>query len=195
MMTRDSPPIDSGGMIWYNGRHMKDLSSYIVSIPDYPKPGILFRDITGILGNAEGLRLAIDQLAERLEGVEFDAVVSMESRGFIFGMPLAYKLNKAFVPVRKPGKLPRETVSASYALEYGTDTLEMHRDALKPGARVVIVDDLLATGGTAEACARLVSEVGAEVAKMLFVIELEGLSARSGRLAGYAVDALVKYRD
>lgn len=194
-MTRDSPPIDSGGMIWYNGRHMKDLSSYIVSIPDYPKPGILFRDITGILGNAEGLRLAIDQLAERLEGVEFDAVVSMESRGFIFGMPLAYKLNKAFVPVRKPGKLPRETVSASYALEYGTDTLEMHRDALKPGARVVIVDDLLATGGTAEACARLVSEVGAEVAKMLFVIELEDLSARSGRLAGYAVDALVKYRD
>lgn len=195
MMTRDSPPIDSGGMIWYNGRHMKDLSSYIVSIPDYPKPGILFRDITGILGNAEGLRLAIDQLAERLEGGEFDAVVSMESRGFIFGMPLAYKLNKAFVPVRKPGKLPRETVSASYALEYGTDTLEMHRDALKPGARVVIVDDLLATGGTAEACARLVSEVGAEVAKMLFVIELEDLSARSGRLAGYAVDALVKYRD
>ncbi len=195
MMTRDSPPIDSGGMIWYNGRHMKDLSSYIVSIPDYPKPGILFRDITGILGNAEGLRLAIDQLAERLEGVEFDAVVSMESRGFIFGMPLAYKLNKAFVPVRKPGKLPRETVSASYALEYGTDTLEMHRDALKPGARVVIVDDLLATGGTAEACARLVSEVGAEVAKMLFVIELEDLSARSGRLAGYTVDALVKYRD
>lgn len=172
---------------------MKDLASYVVSIPDYPKPGILFRDITGILDSAEGLHLAIDQLAARLEGVAFDAIVSMESRGFIFGMPLAYKLNKAFVPVRKPGKLPRETVSATYELEYGTDTLEMHKDALTPGARVVVVDDLLATGGTAEACARLVESVGAKVVKMLFVIELAGFAARTGKLAGHDIDALIRY--
>ena len=172
---------------------MKSLDSYVIAIPDYPKPGILFRDVTGILDSADGLRLAIDQLADRLQGVPFDAIVSMESRGFIFGMPLAYKLNKAFVPVRKPGKLPRETVSASYELEYGTDTLEMHKDALKPGQRVVIVDDLLATGGTAEACARLVDCVGAKVVKMLFVIELEGFAARSGKLAGYEIESLIAY--
>ena len=172
---------------------MKSLESYVIAIPDYPKPGILFRDVTGILDSADGLRLAIDQLADRLQGAPFDAIVSMESRGFIFGMPLAYKLNKAFVPVRKPGKLPRETVSASYELEYGTDTLEMHKDALKPGARVVIVDDLLATGGTAGACARLVECVGAKVVKMLFVIELEGFAARSGNLAGYEIEPLIAY--
>ncbi len=172
---------------------MKSLESYIRSIPDFPKPGIEFRDVTGILDSADGLRLAIDQLADRLEGVAFDAIVSMESRGFIFGMPLAYKLNKSFVPVRKPGKLPRETVSASYELEYGTDALEMHKDALRPGARVVVVDDLLATGGTAEACARLVDAVGAKVVKMLFVMELEGFAARSNKLAGHDVDALVRY--
>ena len=172
---------------------MQDLASYVISIPDYPKPGILFRDITGILNHAEGLRQAIDQLAGRLEGVAFDAIVSMESRGFIFGMPLAYKLNKAFVPVRKPGKLPRETISESYALEYRTDTLEMHKDALKPGARVVVVDDLLATGGTAAACARLVERLGARVAKMLFVIELEGLAARVHKLAAYDLEALIRY--
>ena len=172
---------------------MRDLDSYVIAIPDYPKPGILFRDVTGILDSADGLRLAIDQLADRLQGVQFDAIVSMESRGFIFGMPLAYKLNKAFVPVRKPGKLPRETVSASYELEYGTDTLEMHRDALKPGARVVVVDDLLATGGTAGACARLVECLGAKVVKMLFVIELEGFAARSEKLAGYEIESLIAY--
>jgi adenine phosphoribosyltransferase len=172
---------------------MRDLDSYVIAIPDYPKPGILFRDVTGILASADGLRLAIDQLADRLQDVQFDAIVSMESRGFIFGMPLAYKLNKAFVPVRKPGKLPRETVSASYELEYGTDTLEMHKDALKPGARVVVVDDLLATGGTAGACARLVECLGAKVVKMLFVIELEGFAARSGKLAGYEIESLIAY--
>ena len=172
---------------------MRDLASYVISIPDYPKPGILFRDITGILGSADGLRLAIDQLADRLDGIQFDAIVSMESRGFIFGMPLAYKLNKAFVPVRKPGKLPRETIAASYDLEYGTDSLEMHKDALKPGSPVVVVDDLLATGGTAEACARLVDAVGAKVVKMLFVMELAGFNARTGKLAGYDVDTLIRY--
>lgn len=172
---------------------MKDLASYLYAIPDFPKPGIIFRDITGILDHAEGLHLAVDELAARLEGVEFDTIVSMESRGFIFGMPLAYKLNKSFVPVRKPGKLPRETVSATYELEYGTDRLEMHRDALKPGQRVVVVDDLLATGGTAEACARLVKSVGATVVKMLFVVELEGFAARAGKLAEYDVESLVGY--
>lgn len=172
---------------------MKDLDSYVVSIPDYPKPGILFRDITGILDSADGLRLAIDQLADRLGGIQFDAIVSMESRGFIFGMPLAYKLNKAFVPVRKPGKLPRETVSETYELEYGTDSLEMHKDALKPGARVVVVDDLLATGGTAAACARLVERLGAKVVKMLFVIALEGFAARESKLSKYDVDSLISY--
>ena len=171
----------------------KDLDSYVIAIPDYPKPGILFRDVTGILDSADGLRLAIDQLADRLQGVQFDTIVSMESRGFILGMPLAYKLNKAFVPVRKPGKLPRETVSATYELEYGTDTLEMHKDALKPGQRVVIVDDLLATGGTAGACTRLVECVGAKVVKMLFVIELEGFAARAGTLAGYEIESLIAY--
>ena len=169
------------------------LADYVREIPDFPKPGIVFRDVTGILDNAEGLRLAIDQLADRVEGVAFDAVVSMESRGFIFGMPLAYKLNKPFVPVRKPGKLPRETVSEEYDLEYGKDRLEMHRYALKPGARVVVVDDLLATGGTAAACARLVERVGASVVKMLFVIELEGFAARAEKLSGHVVDALVRY--
>ena len=172
---------------------MKDLESYIRSIPDFPRPGIVFRDVTGILDSADGLRQAIDQLADRLEGVAFDAVVSMESRGFIFGMPLAYMLNKPFVPVRKRGKLPRETVCEEYDLEYGKDRLEMHKDALTPGVRVVVVDDLLATGGTAAACARLVERVGASVAKMLFVIELEGFAARAEKLSGYAVDALVRY--
>ena len=172
---------------------MKDLASYVVSIPDHPKPGILFRDITGILDSADGLQLAIDGLFAKLDGVEFDAVVSMESRGFIFGMPLAYKTHTSFVPVRKPGKLPRETVSVTYELEYGTDSLEMHKDALKPGARVVVVDDLIATGGTAEACARLVESVGAKVVKMLFVIELAGFAARTEKLAKYAVDSLITY--
>ena len=172
---------------------MKDLASYVHEIPDFPRPGIVFRDVTGILDSADGLRLAIDQLAERLEGIAFDTVVSMESRGFIFGMPIAYKLGKPFVPVRKPGKLPRETVSVTYALEYGTDRLEMHKDALKPGQRVVVVDDLLATGGTAEACARLVRSLGAEVAKMLFVVELEGFAARADKLSAYDIEALVRY--
>jgi len=176
-----------------NEKNRRDLASYIISVPGFPKPGIDFRDITGILESPDGLRLAIDGLAAALDGVEFDAVVSMESRGFIFGMPLAYSLGKSFVPVRKPGKLPRPTVRETYDLEYGTDSLEMHRDSLKPGSRVVVVDDLIATGGTAAACAKLVERVGAKVVKMLFVIELEGFAARSGKLSGYDVSSLVKY--
>ena len=130
---------------------MKTLSDYVITIPDFPEPGIIFRDITGILQDKDGLRLAIDQLQDSLKGMEFDIVAAPESRGFIFGMPIAYNLNKPFVPIRKKGKLPRETVSVSYALEYGMAEIEMHKDAIQPGDRVVIIDDLIATGGTTEA--------------------------------------------
>ena len=127
---------------------MKKLEDYVISIPDFPKPGIIFRDITGILEDADGLKLAIDSLQKELEGLDFDVTAGTESRGFIFGMPLAYNLHKPFVPIRKKGKLPREVVRQSYDLEYGSATIEMHKDALKPGQKVVLVDDLIATGGT-----------------------------------------------
>ena len=130
---------------------MKKLEEYVRSIPDFPEPGIIFRDITGILRDADGLKLSIDKIQEMLEGVEFDAVLGLESRGFIFGMPIAYNLHKAFIPVRKKGKLPRETVSAKYDLEYGTAEIEIHKEDLRPGMKVVIIDDLIATGGTVEA--------------------------------------------
>lgn len=130
---------------------MKRIEDYVISIPDFPEPGIIFRDITGILRDADGLKLSIDKIQEMLEGVEFDAVLGLESRGFIFGMPIAYNLHKAFIPVRKKGKLPRETVSAKYDLEYGTAEIEIHKEDLRPGMKVVIIDDLIATGGTVEA--------------------------------------------
>ena len=144
---------------------MKKLEDYVVSIPDYPEPGIIFRDVTSILQDAEGLKLAIDSLQAELDGLDFDVIAGTESRGFIFGMPIAYNLHKPFVLVRKKGKLPRETVSASYDLEYGSAEIEMHKDSIKPGQKVVLIDDLIATGGTIEAAAKLVESLGGEVVR------------------------------
>ena len=172
---------------------MKNLNNYVKAIPDFPKPGILFRDVTGILESPDGFQLTLDMTVGILAAVEFDLVAAPESRGFIFGAALADRFRTAFVPIRKPGKLPRETISESYDLEYGQATLHMHTDAVKPGQRVVIVDDLLATGGTAKAAARLVERLGGTVVKMIFPIELEGFRAREGLLKGYDVASLVKY--
>lgn len=171
---------------------MKRIEDYVISIPDFPEPGIIFRDITGILRDADGLKLSIDKIEEMLEGVEFDAVLGLESRGFIFGMPIAYNLHKAFIPVRKKGKLPRETVSAKYDLEYGTAEIEIHKEDLRPGMKVVIIDDLIATGGTVEAAVNLAESLGAEVVKIAFVMELAGLKGRE-RLAGYDVESVITY--
>ena len=157
---------------------MKKLEDYVVSIPDYPEPGIIFRDVTSILQDAEGLKLAIDSLQAELDGLDFDVIVGTESRGFIFGMPIAYNLHKPFVPIRKKGKLPLETVEESYDLEYGSATIEMHKDSIKPGQKVVIIDDLIATGGTVEACAKMIERLGGEVTRIVFLMELAGLIGR-----------------
>ena len=172
---------------------MKKLEDYITTIPDFPKPGIMFRDITSVLQDKEGLKLAIDAMQEKLSGVDYDVIAAPESRGFIFGMPIAYNQNKAFVPIRKKGKLPRETVSASYALEYGTAEIELHKDALKPGDKVVIIDDLIATGGTTEAMIKLVEELGAKVVKIVFLVELTDLEGRK-LLSGYDIDSVLTYK-
>ena len=156
---------------------MKKLEDYVVSIPDFPEAGVVFRDVTSILQDADGLQLAIDSLQRLLEGVEFDVLAGTESRGFIFGVPVAYNMHKPFVPIRKKGKLPRETIECSYELEYGSATIEMHKDAIKPGQKVVLVDDLIATGGTIEACAKMMEAQGAEVVKIIFLMELAGLKA------------------
>lgn len=169
------------------------LEDFIKEIPDYPKQGVLFRDVTGILDDAEGFKLALDKMEEALDGIRVDLVAAPEARGFIFGAALADRLRTAFVPVRKPGKLPRATVSETYQLEYGTATLHIHADAIKPGQQVVLLDDLLATGGTALAAAHLVERLGGKVVKMIFPIELEGFGARANALAGYDVVSLVKY--
>lgn len=171
---------------------MKRIEDYVISIPDFPGARYHFRDITGILRDADGLKLSIDKIQEMLEGVEFDAVLGLESRGFIFGMPIAYNLHKAFIPVRKKGKLPRETVSAKYDLEYGTAEIEIHKEDLRPGMKVVIIDDLIATGGTVEAAVKLAESLGAEVVKIAFVMELAGLKGRE-RLAGYDVESVITY--
>ena len=171
---------------------MKKVEDYIRTIPDFPEPGIMFRDVTSILQSAEGLKLAIDEMIRLLDGVEFDVIAGAESRGFIFGVPIAYAMGKPFVPVRKAGKLPCETVSKSYDLEYGQATIEIHKDAILPGQKVVLVDDLIATGGTMEAAAELVEELGGEVVKMLFLIELSGLKGRE-KLAKYDVESDVAY--
>ena len=171
---------------------MKTLEDYIITIPDFPEPGVMFRDVTGVLDSPDGLKLAIDELYRLLDGVEYDVIAGAEARGFIFGMPLAYKAGKKFVPIRKKGKLPRETVSKTYDLEYGTATIEIHKDSIKPGDRVVVVDDLIATGGTMKASADLIEELGGKVIKMLFLLELEGLEGRK-KLEGYDVESVVKY--
>ncbi len=171
---------------------MKKLEDYVISIPDFPKPGILFRDVTGVLASGEGFSLAVEEFCRRLERVDFDLVIGMESRGFLFGAPVACRLGKGFVPVRKPGKLPRETIAESYDLEYGQATLEVHKDDIRPGQKIVIVDDLLATGGTAEAAAKLVERLGGTVVKMMFLIELVDLGGRA-KLAKYPVDGVIGF--
>lgn len=167
---------------------MKKLEDYVLSIPDFPEPGIIFRDVTSILQDPDGLHLAVDELLKMVKGLDFDVVVGAESRGFVFGAPVAYETRTAFVPA----KLPRETVSEEYALEYGTGTIELHRDAIRPGQKVVIVDDLIATGGTAAAIARLVERLGGEVVKFCFVMELAGLEGRKA-LKKYDVESAIIY--
>ena len=174
------------------GIKMKKIEEYVRSIPDFPEPGIIFRDITSVLQDADGLQLAIDSMIKLLDGVDFDVVAGTESRGFIFGVPIAYEMHKPFVPVRKKGKLPCETISQSYDLEYGQATIEMHKDSIKPGQKVVIVDDLIATGGTVEACIKLVEQLGGEVVKVIFLMELAGLKGRE-RLKGYDVASVITY--
>ncbi len=169
-----------------------DLKTLIRDIPDFPKPGILFRDITTLLRDPAGLKYAIDALAEQVGDLRPAYVVGMESRGFIFGAALAYKLGIGFIPVRKPGKLPAEVHQVEYALEYGTDCLEIHRDAVIPASRVLIVDDLIATGGTAVATAKLLQQLGSELVGCAFVIELDALGGRS-RLPDVPIISLVHY--
>ncbi|MEM6751702.1 MAG: adenine phosphoribosyltransferase [Cyanobacteria bacterium P01_C01_bin.38] len=171
-----------------------DLKSLIRDIPDFPKPGIMFRDITTLLRDAQGLRYTIDLFTQKCidNGMSADFVVGMESRGFIFGTPLAYKLGAGFIPVRKKGKLPAEIYAIEYELEYGTDTLEVHQDALQPGSRVLIADDLIATGGTACATAELIQKVGCELVGFAFIIELQELQGRK-KLPDVPIITLVEY--
>lgn len=171
---------------------MKKLEEYVIDIPDFPEPGIVFRDVTGILQDPDGLHLAIDSMEKSLKKETFDVIAGTESRGFIFGMPLAYNLYKEFVPVRKKGKLPRETVSMEYNLEYGSAEIEIHKDAIKPGQRVVLVDDLIATGGTLKAAAELIEELGGEVVKIIVLMELAGLNGRE-LLKDYEVESIICY--
>jgi adenine phosphoribosyltransferase len=172
---------------------LMDLKSLIRDIPDFPKPGIMFRDITTLLRYPEGLRYTIDTMAEKCAGLGADYIVGMESRGFIFGTPLAYKLGVGFVPVRKRGKLPAAVHFVEYELEYGTDRLEMHQDALNPGSRVLVADDLMATGGTAKATAQMLQLVGCEIVGFCFVVELVDLGGRHKLPQGVPVVTLVEY--
>ncbi len=169
--------------------HFADL---IRNIPDFPIPGVQFKDITPMLGDADAFKSLIDQLVDRYADSKVDVVAGIESRGFIFSAPLAYRLGAGLVPIRKPGKLPADTVEVKYSLEYGSNTLQIHRDAFRRGARVLLVDDLLATGGTIGAAAELVSELGGEIVELAFVIELKSLHGRD-RLSGYPVFSMVQY--
>ena len=171
---------------------MKGIEDYIITIPDFPEEGVMFRDVTSVLQDEDGFRLAVDLMQKKLEGLEFDVIAGAESRGFFFAAPLAYNLHKPFVPVRKKGKLPRETVSIRYELEYDVAELEIHRDAIKPGQKVVLIDDLIATGGTNEAMIKLVESLGGEVIKAVFLMDLAGLHGWE-RLKGYDVDAVITY--
>lgn len=171
---------------------MADLKKCIRNIPDFPKQGILFRDITTLLKDKSAFKKAIDGLARAVKGKKIDAIVAVESRGFIFGGALAYKLGIGFIPVRKKGKLPAETISVEYSLEYGTDCLQMHKDALKPNSKILIVDDLLATGGTVAAVCQLSEKIKAKIAGIIFLIELSDLKGRD-KLKGYPVFSLIQY--
>ncbi len=171
---------------------MKKLEDYVVSIPDFPEKGIIFRDVTSVLQDAEGLHLAIDTMEEKIRDLDYDVVAGPESRGFIFGTPIAYNNNKPFVLIRKAGKLPRETVSVSYELEYGQATIEMHKDSIKPGQKVLLVDDLIATGGTTEAMIKLIEQLGGQVVGVVVLMELAGLKGRE-RISGYRLESAICY--
>ena len=171
---------------------MKKLEEYVRSIPDFPEPGIIFRDVTSILQDADGLHMAVDSLIDMVKDLDYDLVIGPESSGFIFGVPVAYAQHKGFVPVRKKGKLPCETIAMEYDLEYGQATIEMHKDAIRPGQKVIIVDDLIATGGTTEAIVKLIEQLGGQVVKICFVMELAGLKGRE-HLKGYDVDSAIIY--
>ncbi|MBQ7774744.1 MAG: adenine phosphoribosyltransferase [Lachnospiraceae bacterium] len=171
---------------------MKKLEEYVRSIPDFPEEGIIFRDVTSVLQDADGLHLAIDTMQEKVADLEYDVVVGPESRGFIFGTPITYNNRKPFVLIRKKGKLPCETIERTYDLEYGTATIEMHKDSIKPGQKVLIVDDLIATGGTTEAMIKLIEDLGGEVVGIVVMIELAGLKGRE-RLAGYRLESAICY--
>ncbi|MCK5737732.1 adenine phosphoribosyltransferase [bacterium] len=168
------------------------LEKYVRNVQDFPKPGIGFKDITTLLKDGPAFRVAIDEMADSIAGIQVDAIIGVEARGFVFAAALAYKLGIGFIPVRKPGKLPAATIQETYSLEYGTDSLEMHKDALTPGMNVLIVDDLLATGGTISATVRLTEKLGAKVAALLFLIELDFLRGRE-KLSSHKVISLIHY--
>ena len=171
---------------------MKKMEEYVRAIPDFPEPGIIFRDVTSVLQDPDGLKLAVDSMIGLLDGVECDVIAGTESRGLMFGVPIAYQLGKGFIPVRKKGKLPCETISASYDLEYGSAEIEMHKDAIKPGQKVVLVDDLIATGGTLAASIELIEKLGGKVVKVVLLMELAGLKGRE-KLSGYEVASVITY--
>ncbi len=171
---------------------MQELERFIRDVPDFPKPGIVFKDITPLLQDPPTFQKAVDEMERVFSDVEYDRIVGIESRGFIFGAALAYKLGKSFIPVRKPGKLPHETDTVSYDLEYGSDSVEIHKDAIDKGDKVLVIDDLIATGGTVEATAKLVTKLGGEIVGFGFLVELKFLDGRK-RLDGHRIEALIQY--